>query len=123
YNYEAIRHELERSSAAPQWRGHSDTEVMLAAFEHWGVRKALGRFVGMFAFALWDRHRRELTLARDRLGEKPLYWSRFGGILMFASELKSFDAHPAFRDEVDRDSVSLLLRLSHVPAPYSIFRG
>jgi asparagine synthase (glutamine-hydrolysing) len=123
YNYEAIRRDLERSSAAPRWRGHSDTEVMLAAFEHWGVREALGRFVGMFAFALWDRQERELTLARDRLGEKPMYWGRFGGILMFASELKSFDAHPDFRDEVDRDSVSLLLRLSYVPAPYSIFRG
>jgi asparagine synthase (glutamine-hydrolysing) len=123
YNYQEIRRDLEYSSAATQWRGHSDTEVMLAAFEYWGVRKALERFVGMFAFVLWDRQRQELTLARDRLGEKPLYWGRFGGILMFASELKSFNAHPSFHGEVDRNALSLLLRLSYVPAPYSIFRG
>jgi len=125
YNHEEIRAELADAGAAPQWRGHSDTETLLAAVERWGVRGALERSVGMFAFALWDRSERSLILARDRLGEKPLYYGRqrAGGPFLFASELSAMAAHPAFRREVDRDSLTLLLRYNNIPAPFSIYRG
>ena len=96
YNFEAIRAELDAAIDAPRWRGHSDTEVMLAAFERWGVDGALTRFNGMFAFALWDRQARTLHLARDRMGEKPLYYGQVGGRFAFGSELKSLRALDGF---------------------------
>jgi asparagine synthase (glutamine-hydrolysing) len=123
YNYEQIRRELERAGAAPEWRGHSDTEVMLAAFERWGVREALQRFNGMFAFALWDRRDRTLYLSRDRLGEKPLYYGWMGPTFLFGSELKALRAHPAWRGEIDRGALALYMRHNYVPAPYSIYAG
>src|SRR6185503_12665297 len=85
--------------------------------------RSLGKFVGMFAFALWDRSERSLTLVRDRLGEKPLYYAELDGELVFASELKALKRHPAWRGEVERGALALLLRYGYVPAPYSIFRG
>ncbi len=95
YNHATIRAELDLE--VPQnWRGHSDTEVLLAAISHWGVKIALERCVGMFAFALWDRKDRRLTLARDRVGEKPLYYGWIGGSFAFASELKALRTHPAW---------------------------
>lgn len=105
------------------WRGHSDTETLLAAFESWGVEATLKKCVGMFAFALWDRETRTLTLARDRLGEKPLYYGWQKGVLLFGSELKALKAHPAFVGEIDRDALTLFLRHSAIPAPYSIYQG
>ncbi len=123
YNTGEVRAELEKRSGAVAWRGHSDTEVLLEAIAAWGVREALRRVVGMFAFAVWDRQDRRLTLARDRIGEKPLYYGRFGGTLLFGSELKALRAHPAFRAEVDRDVLALYVRHGYVPAPYSIYRG
>lgn len=121
YNFEALRGELERLGHA--FRGRSDTEVMLAAFSRWGVVQALARFTGMYAFALWDRQARRLYLARDRLGEKPLYYSWGGRVVMFASELTALRTHPAWRGEVDRDALALFLRYGCVPAPHSIYQG
>lgn len=123
YNHQALRSELEAIGAAPEWRGHSDTEVMLAAIEHWGIDATLRRLNGMFAFALWDRRERELTFARDRMGEKPLYYGVHGGTLLFGSELKALTTHPAFRAEIDRDALAAFMRLGYVPAPASIWRG
>lgn len=123
YNHLDLRRELETSGAAPDWRGHSDTETLLAALAAWGVEPALKWCVGMFAFALWDRRQRRLTLARDRIGEKPLYYGWQGKTFLFGSELKALAAHPAFRAEINRDVLTLYLRYNYVPAPYSIYRG
>jgi len=123
YNYRSLRAELEAEGAAPQWRGHSDTEVLLAAIERWGLEAALRRFVGMFAFALWDAQARALHLVRDRMGEKPLYYGWAGNALVFASELKAICAYPGFRRDVDPDALALYLRYGCVPAPYAIFAG
>ena len=122
YNHADLRRELVASGAAP-FRGQSDTEVMLAAFERWGPDRALERFVGMFAFALWDRRERILRLARDRIGEKPLYYGWAGGGLVFGSELKALRAYPGFSGEVDREALALYMRFGYVPAPHSIYRG
>ena len=123
YNYEDLRDELSKSEQAYFFHGNSDTEVMLAAFEKWGVEQSVVRFNGMFAFALWDRRDRSLTLGRDRFGEKPLYYSRIGNRVIFGSELKALRAHPCFSSEVDHGTAALFLRYSCIPAPYSIYRN
>jgi asparagine synthase (glutamine-hydrolysing) len=123
YNHLALRRELQAEGTAPDWRGHSDTETLLAAVAAWGVEAAIGRTVGMFALALWDRQERALTLVRDRLGEKPLYYGVQGGVLLFGSELKALQAHPNYRADIDPDALALLLRFGYVPAPWSIHRG
>ncbi len=123
YNHADLRRELEASGSAPAWRGHADTEVMLAVISRWGLATALEKFVGMFALALWDRHERKLYLVRDRLGEKPLYYGWRGEVFLFGSELKALRAHPAWTSDVDRDALALFLRHNYIPAPYSIYRG
>jgi asparagine synthase (glutamine-hydrolysing) len=123
YNYADVRRELEGAGAAPRWRGHSDTEAMLAAFEKWGIDGALARFNGMFAFALWDRLERTLHFARDRMGEKPLYYGSAQETFAFGSELKALRALPDFATEIDQDALALFLRFNCVPAPWSIYRG
>ena len=116
YNHQQVRDELTEAGVAPNWNGHSDTETLLAAIEAWGVRGALDRSTGMFALALWDKAERTLNLARDRLGEKPLYYGRQepGGPFFFASELKALMAHPQFRGDIDRQALTLLLRYNYV---------
>jgi len=125
YNHFELRQELLRNGHEPSWRGHSDTETLLAGFVFWGVTETLRKAAGMFAFALWDKAERTLTLARDRFGEKPLYygWAGKGSgqAFVFGSELKSLRAYPGFDNPVNRSALGLYFRFCTVPAPYSIY--
>ncbi|MDP2737212.1 MAG: asparagine synthase (glutamine-hydrolyzing) [Pseudorhodobacter sp.] len=121
YNHHALRREL--GEGAYPFQGHSDTETMLAAFQLWGLPRTLTRLNGMFAIALWDRLERRLTLIRDRLGEKPLYYGWAGETFLFGSELKALTCHPDWQGEIDRDVLALYTRRNYVPAPHSIYRG
>lgn len=124
FNGEIYNHaELRRRLGDVPWRGHSDTEVLLEAVAHFGVERALAGFDGMFAIALWDRVEQVLHLARDRIGEKPLYWAKVGGTLLFGSELKALVRHPAWDGTIDRDALSLYMRLGWIPAPHTIYRA
>jgi len=121
YNFLEIQKDL--SGAGVGFRGHSDTEVMLAAFEKWGVERALDRFTGMFAFALYDKTEKRLFLCRDRVGEKPLYYGWQNGIFLFGSELKALRQSPEWENSINRDALRLLFRHNFIPAPYSIFNN
>jgi asparagine synthase (glutamine-hydrolysing) len=127
YNHLDMRAELEKSGASFQWRGHSDTETLLACIDVWGLEATLKKSIGMFAIALWDMQNRVLTLARDRMGEKPLYFGWQGSgehrIFLFGSELKALKQHPSFLAPIDRDALCLLLRHNYISAPYSIYQG
>ena len=135
YNHSDLRKDLEQPPPALpfakggilEWRGHSDTETLLAGIEAWGLEATLKKSIGMFAIALWDRQACTLTLARDRMGEKPLYYgwqgSGNGRVFLFGSELKALKAHPAFSADIDRGALCLLLRHNYIPAPYSIYQG
>src|SRR3569623_1914066 len=118
YNFSELRGQLEARGA--RFRGHSDTEVLLAAVVAWGVEESLRRCIGMFALALWDRSERCLWLARDRVGKKPLYYGWAGDTLVFGSELKALWCPPDFDNGVDRDALTLLLRLDYIPSPHCI---
>jgi len=144
YNHLALRRELEVTCPATtgnpeggsppppllsqcegsgmNWRGYSDTETLLRGIATWGVEEALKRCVGMFAFALWDRALRRLTLARDRLGEKPLFYGWQGNTFLFGSELKALRAHPSFQGNINRNALALYMRHNVIPAPYSIYQ-
>jgi asparagine synthase (glutamine-hydrolysing) len=121
YNFELLRTEL--LALGHRFRGRADTEVLLACIERWGMAGALERLTGMFAFAVWDRELATLTLARDRLGKKPLYYGEVGGLFAFASELKGLAALPGFAPRIDRNALQLYLRHNYVPAPYSIYES
>ncbi len=124
YNHLDLRQQLQQSGHAPtQWRGHADTETLLACCCAWGMEATLKAAIGMFAIALWDRLSCTLTLARDRMGEKPLYWGWQGNMLLFGSELKALKACPDFSPEIDRNALVLLLRHACIPAPHSIYQG
>ena len=130
YNHLGLRDELEQipspslsKEGGKNWRGHSDTETLLAGFEAWGIEATLKKTVGMFAIALWDKQEKVLTLARDRMGEKPLYYGFQKNTFMFGSELKALKAHPDFIGDIDRDVLCLYLRHCYIPAPYSIYKG
>jgi len=122
YNYKSLQAELEKKETI-KWRGHSDTEVLLEFIERTGLKSALEMANGMFAFALWDRKERALTLARDRMGKKPLFYGWIGKTFLFASELKALRAYPGFEGDINRESVTLMLKFGQIPAPYSIFKG
>ena len=121
YNFKELRVAL--SEAGVVFRGESDTEVILEGCRHWGVSATATRLIGMFAFALWNRGDRTLTLVRDRMGIKPLYWGRHGDVVFFGSQPKSFTEHPAWRPEVDRNALAAYVRHMCVPSPHSMWRG
>lgn len=123
YNHLDLRARLEQSGVAPDWRGHSDTETVLACFAALGVEATLQATVGMFALALWDRATQKLVLARDRMGEKPLYYGYAGANLVFASELKALEDVPGFGASIERKALTLLMRHNYIPAPWSIYEG
>ena len=120
YNHLDLRRQLPSSVA---YRGHSDTETLLAGFEHWGIRQTIERSIGMFAIAVWDGQTQTLTLIRDRMGIKPLYYGKFGSTILFGSELKALRSHPAFVPTIDRGALGLFLRFNAVPNPYSIYES
>jgi asparagine synthase (glutamine-hydrolysing) len=121
YNAAEIRPELEAKGYV--FRGQCDTEVLLEGCAEWGVRATVRRLIGMFAFALWDRQTRRLWLVRDRLGIKPMYWGRFGKLLLFGSELKALRAHAGWPAQIDTDAIAAFIRFSYIPTPHSIYRG
>jgi asparagine synthase (glutamine-hydrolysing) len=121
YNFKTLRVDLEQLGFI--FRGHSDTETILAAFETYGIEKSLNLFSGMFAIVVYDRDTRQLTLVRDRLGEKPLYYGWHNGHFIFASELKALQAFPFWKPEINRDALTLLVRHNFIPAPHSIYKG
>lgn len=123
YNHKKIRADLEVLDLAPTWRGNSDTETILAAIEAYGVDTTVQICTGMFAFALWDKSLRTLLLARDRMGEKPLYYGWHGNTFLFASELKAFKAYPNFSPTINREALCLFLQNNYIPAPYSIYHN
>ncbi len=123
YNHQELRSALEAQGHSIAWRGHSDTEILINAISVWGIESTLRYLVGMFAFAVWDRKERRLWLARDRIGEKPLYYGYQSSIFMFASELKALLRHPAFEKRISTIALDRYLNLGYVPAPLSIYEG
>ncbi|MCH1516320.1 MAG: asparagine synthase (glutamine-hydrolyzing), partial [Alphaproteobacteria bacterium] len=123
YNHLDLRQALEKEGGAFNWQGHSDTETLLAGLRHWGVETCLQKLNGMFAFALWDKVDQQLFLARDRMGEKPLYYGRCGSAFLFGSELKALSEHPEWQGVIDRDALALFMRYNHLPGPCSIYHG
>lgn len=124
YNHGDLRQELDSARLTPEggWRGHSDTETLLQAIACWGLEPTLKRCAGMFAFAIWDKSERKLSLVRDRFGEKPLYYGWVGGDFLFASELKAMRVHPRFGNDISRDALKDFAARTYVPAPLSIYR-
>jgi asparagine synthase (glutamine-hydrolysing) len=121
YNFQELRPGLEARGI--RFRGHSDTEVMLEAFAANGIAPTVKRLIGMFAIGIWDRRERTLTLIRDRLGIKPLYWAKLGGMFLFGSELKALRAHPGWTPRIDRSAVASFMRHNYIPAPHTIYEG
>jgi asparagine synthase (glutamine-hydrolysing) len=120
YNFRELRADLERCGV--RFRGHSDTEVIVEGFAQWGVKSTITRLNGMFAIAAWDAGERQLFLARDRMGEKPLYWAIFGGRVLFGSELKALRAHPGWKPSLNRGAIAAFLRHGYVPGPFTIYQ-
>lgn len=126
YNHLEIRSELQKIDSKIKWKGNSDTETLIEAIEIWGIEKTLQKIIGMFSFGIWDKKNRDLTLARDRVGEKPLYYGWQGNgdnkVFLFGSELKALKQHPEFNGEINRNAIALHLRNNSIPDPYSIYK-
>jgi len=123
YNHLLLRKSLKKSGVNITWRGHSDTETLLACIDTWGLKKTIKKCSGMFAIALFDKKHNSIYLVRDRMGEKPLYYGIQNGVFLFGSELKALKKHPEFQGEIDRNSLALQLKYSYIPTPYSIYKG
>ena len=123
YNHRELRRRLDDAGRAPTWYGTSDTETLTGAFDAWGIDATIDACVGMYAIGIWDRVERNLTLVRDRIGEKPLYYGRFGNVWLFGSELKALAAHASFERAIDPDALSTYMSLGYVPAPATIYRN
>jgi asparagine synthase (glutamine-hydrolysing) len=127
FNGEVYNHTALRAQLNCVWRSHSDTETLLAGFDVWGIQATVAQCIGMFAFAVWDTHMNTLTLGRDRLGEKPLYYGWQGqgdeAVFLFGSEIKALRQHPSFAADIDRNALCLFMRHNYIPAPYSIYQG
>ena len=122
YNHLLLRENLKSSGVDIAWRGHSDTETLLACIDTWGLEKTIKKCSGMFAIALFDKKDNSIYLVRDRMGEKPLYYGVQNGVFLFGSELKALKKHPAFQGEIDRNSLALQLKYNYIPTPYSIYK-
>lgn len=123
YNHLDLRIELEKEGGAFNWQSFSDTETLLAGLRYWGIEKCLKKINGMFAFALWDKIKQKLFLARDRVGEKPLYYGSNGDTFLFGSELKALTKYPKWEGSINRDALALFMRYNHVPGENSIYQG
>ena len=123
YNHKDLRLELNKLGKATSWRSQSDTETILACIDTYGLKGTLKKLIGMFSLALWDNATKEIYLARDRVGEKPLYYGKIGKLLLFGSELKAIRAHPDFIPKINRNALNLYLRHNYIPQPYSIYQG
>lgn len=125
YNHQDIRIQIEKTNHSVMWKGHSDTETILEAIETFGLQESLQKFTGMFAFAIWDKKNNLLSLARDRVGEKPMYYgwhkTTVGNVFLYGSELKAIKCFPGFNSQIDRGSLSLLLKHAYIPDPYTIY--
>lgn len=122
YNFREIKQELDKSGKGFAWKSESDTEVILAAIEAWGLDQALAVMTGMFAFVLWDNETRKLILCRDRMGEKPLYYGVIGNTFYFSSEMDSFHQLEEFKPDIDREALGLYMQYGYVPPPCSIYK-
>lgn len=123
YNFNELKNEIQAADATMVFRGHSDTEVLLAGFTLWGISATIKKAIGMFAIAVWDSQEKSLYLIRDRAGEKPLYWGMLQRTLIFASEIKACLRYPGFRPSLDRNSLKLYVQYSYIPAPFSVYEG
>ena len=124
YNHLKLRKELEKKFLEPiKWMGNSDTETFIQCIEFMGLKKALKETIGMFSFALWDRKEKKLYLARDRVGEKPLYYGYINETVFFASELKALKPHPLFKPEIDQKALKSFLRFGYIKSPDSIYKN
>ena len=122
YNFKELKKELDEYNYG-EWDGESDTEIILAAIEHWGIEKAVSKFIGMFCFAIWDNEKELLHIVRDRMGIKPVYWSIQDGNFIFGSELKSLMAFEKWNADIDKNSLALFMKYKYVPCPATIFNG